>query len=322
MAPLAKQQDNVHTSLDEDEDDVVWDLLFDTTQEIGLLISGDTTRVIGAQPDTQACTLLGERLVQCNRNTYIVAVAGNATYNRAHVVAETERCRNSLSRSTVITFANQPARPVPLSRPLWNFVLLITKCIPPPGDDILTNSHNGKFLGLWSPTQSCSSLCCCIWACRAKFRLETAVCVLALLQLVAATLGFLVNLLMLGEFDDMEYQMAHQVIDAGLSLYALKGVQTHHAAPIAHFALMQFLFGVSSMIEGVVALVEWLVGQEGLYGGAFLDRWIDAAFKIYYSWVAWSLAEEYRLEHQKQQQRAQNVKDADRDDDANEDMLV
>lgn len=275
-----------------------WDVLFDIRQEIGLTTS-DTSheisfdappKVFGTKPGSQAETLdIG--LGRNDRDVYVIAVGANSTPDINAVMSEIKRCRNSVSRSVIITFGHEPVKHLPLPKPIWKMLLCLTRCISEPSkNDILTGS-NGKFLGLWRPATSCSAMCCFVFCCRSKLRLETAVCVLALIQMLKAVLVFLEELD--SHLYEKYYGMAEEMVDFGLALYVIKGVQTHNPSPITHFAFVQLILGLESLFGGCIILVYWVFGA-GLHASPFVDGIITFAFKLYYCWVSWSLAEEYR----------------------------
>jgi len=149
------------------------------------------------------------------------------------------------------------------------------------GPDLLTGS-NGMFLGLVGPAERCSTLCCYFMCCRKTLLLSTAVCLLALGQLVGA-----ISLLGSNAADQNTAEMSEQVVDIILSLLILKGVEMRQPQPIAHFAFVQLLLAIMETASAFFGIIS-------LQGGVVVGSIIEALYKAYYSWIVWSLAEEFR----------------------------
>uniref|UniRef100_A0A7R9W904 Uncharacterized protein n=1 Tax=Pseudictyota dubia TaxID=2749911 RepID=A0A7R9W904_9STRA len=254
-----------------------WDLTFDTAEPLGIRVKWQSNEVCEVVTGSQA-----ERLgIIADGSTFVLAVGGNPTYNDPDMKAELKRCKNGLSASVVVTFGTKREIPSPLWKPLWTFVVFLIQCVPvAQGPDLLTG-RNGMFLGLLGPADRCFDCCCYFMCCGKTLLLSTAVCLLALGQLISA-------ISLLGAYAaDQDTDMSEQVVDIIVSLMVLKGVEMRQPQPIAHFAFVQLLLAIMETASACFGIIS-------LKGGVVVGSIMEALYKAYYSWIAWSLAKEFR----------------------------
>ena len=188
--------------------DEVRDIAFDSTQEIGINTAhgSESTLVVGVK---EGILPFSEEGITNPDPVYVVAIGGTPVYDKTGIVLAIQTFRKeSPSRTLIITFATRPLRPLPLWKPVWKLTLLLTTCVPSPDHNEMLTGANGKFLGRLEPAHRCN--CCCRLV---HMSLESAVCVLALLQISGS---FSLLIFLLGA--DLSHDVATAIVDIGLAL--------------------------------------------------------------------------------------------------------
>ena len=244
-----------------------WDFIFDKhgAAPIGLETHGhNSTQVLRVQPGSQAERLgLGQALH--GGNLYIIAINGKPVYSIQSILKAVQKCREEqddfLANSLIFTLSRHPRQPPPVYKPCWTCTkYLVTRCVPKPNRRILTY-NNGKFLGLCGPARHVQR---CFLCCK-NIRLETIVFWLAwllLLKSVAFVVYFLiVGIVVGGDIYEMWFSLvggwplARAMVDAGLTLYLLRGIVSRSPWALQRFALMLFVQVVTYMIVEILRVL-------------------------------------------------------------------
>jgi len=111
-----------------------------------------------------------------------------------------------------------------------------------------TLAINGKFMGLWAPATKCKC-----W-CGRMLSLSGGLWWLAVYQIVFAA-GSLIGKIITSASGSYPYEMSAPIVELGLGIWMMRGVQQIDKEPVLHFSFVQILLAVKASLDCFIGTI-------------------------------------------------------------------
>ena len=171
--------------------------------------------------------------------------------------------------------------------------------------NLLLGKH-GLFLGRWKPATEFKlpccfrcCCCCCIYCCCPSMKKPRVTSIegvwyLAMIQVIVGILNLTYSLFLLAMGSSKRFDVTDYMVDVALGYWAMHGAQSFNSVPVDKFSFAQFILALKAALLIPIAILFYSCGgartsTEVIAAIVNVVYYIySAAYKLYYSYVAWS----------------------------------